>query len=64
MPAEQRTIALEPKLYEAISKLANETNRTRGGMIREMFEAYIRAIPVIGRVSDDRVTFSNTTGSE
>ena len=61
---EYQMIAVEKKLHEAISKLAKDTHRTNGGMVREMFEAYIRSIPVAGKIDGDRVVWGTDTGRE
>jgi predicted DNA-binding protein len=61
---EYKMIAVETKLHDSISKLAKETHRTNGGMVREMFEWYIRSIPVTGKVEDGRVVWGSDTGSE
>ena len=56
---EYKMVAVEKKLFEAVSKLAAETHRTKSGMVREMFEWYIRSIPVAGRVEGDKVIWGN-----
>ena len=56
---EYGSIRIEKKLFDAISKLADETNRTNVGMVKEMFEAYIRSSPVAGRVEGDKVIWGN-----
>jgi len=62
--AEYEAIRIKEDLFKSISKLAEETHRTKAGMVREMFEWYIRSIPVTGKVEDGRVVWGSDTGSE
>ena len=57
-------IRMDKQLFDAVSKLAKETHRTNGGMVREMFEAYVRSIPVTGKVEDGRVVWGSDTWKE
>ena len=62
--AEYEAIRIKEDLFKSISKLAEETHRTKAGMVREMCEWYIRSIPVTGKVEDGRVVWGSDTGSE
>jgi hypothetical protein len=52
---DHKNIAVPPELHQMISDLADATNRSIMGMVKEMYESYIRSIPVVGRISDGKV---------
>lgn len=48
-------IALEVELFDQITALARATNRTNGMMVKELFDHYVRTIPLAGKIEDGKV---------
>ena len=52
-----KAIAIEESLFEKITALARATNRTNGMMVKELFDHYVRTIPLVGKIEDGKVVF-------
>ena len=50
-----KNIGIEESLYDKIVALARATNRTNGGMVKELFSQYILNIPLAGKIEDGKV---------
>lgn len=54
-----KAIAIEESLFDKITALARATNRTNGGMIKELLDQYIKNIPVVGKIEDGKVVLND-----
>ena len=50
-----KAIAIEESLFDKITALARATNRTNGGMVKEMFSQYVLNIPLVGKIEDGKI---------
>ena len=50
-----KAIAIEESLFEKITALARATNRTNGGMVKELFSQYVLNIPLVGKIEDGKI---------
>ena len=55
MDERYKAIMLKRNDFDKVQKLALATGRTKAGMISIMLEAYIKSIPVVGKIVDGRV---------